>query len=191
MIKKILEYCTNLWYALGGKKIDDRSDDAMSKIKSELEKKASNILIENDMLKLPVDLIKIADNYNIDVYYKELPNGISGAIKYDIKDEKFKILLAKNEPKKRTRFTLAHELAHYFLAQEELKNTYEIHFDTLYRKATDNSEGEVDYLAGALLMNKELLERAYKAIPSISALAEMFDVSDSAMTVRLMKLGLI
>lgn len=191
MIKKILEYCANLWYALSSKKTNDRSDNAMSKIKSELEKKASNILIENDMLKLPVDLIKIADNYNIDVYYKELPNGISGAIKYDIKDEKFKILLAKNESKRRRRFTLAHELAHYFLAQEELKNNHEIHFDTLYRKATDNNECEVDYLAGALLMNKELLERAYKEIPSIAALAEIFDVSDSAMAVRLMKLGLI
>lgn len=163
----------------------------MSKIIPSLEKKASDILFENDMLKLPVDLIKIADNYNIDVYYKELPDGISGAIKYDIKDEKFKILLDKNESKKRMRFTLAHELAHYFLAQDELKNNQEIHFDTLYRKSTDNNEYKVDYLAGALLMDKEILEKVYKVIPSISTLAKVFDVSDSAMTVRLMKLGII
>lgn len=191
MSKNILEYLTNLWYALINKKLDDRRNDTMSKIIPSLEKKASDILFENDMLKLPVDLIKIADNYNIDVYYKELPDGISGAIKYDVKDEKFKILLAKNESKKRTRFTLAHELAHYFLAQEELKNNQEIHFDTLYRKSTDNNECDVDYLAGALLMNKEILEKVYEVIPSISTLAKVFDVSDSAMTVRLIKLGII
>lgn len=191
MLKKVLVYCANLWYALNNKRIGNRRCFTMKRKMSELEKRANNILVENDMLKLPVDLIKIADNYNIDVYYKELPDGISGAIKYDIKDEKFKILLAKNESKKRTRFTLAHELAHYFLAQEELKNNQEIHFDTLYRKSTDNNEWEVDYFAGALLMDKELLERAHKEISSISTLAKVFDVSDTAMTVRLIKLGLI
>lgn len=162
----------------------------MSKINHKLEQQANNILVSNDMLKLPVDLIKIADNNNIDVYYKSLPKHISGAIKYDNTEDKFKILLNESEPKNRTRFTLAHELAHYFLTQKELKESGEIWIDTMYRQS-NNREQDIDYLAGALLMDKEILERAYKSIKSISVLSKMFEVSESAMTIRLMKIGLI
>lgn len=189
MIKNILEYLTNLWYTRDSKNYD-RECDKMSRINNKLEQKANNILVSNDMLKLPVDLIKIAENNNIDVYYKELPEHISGAIKYDNLDRKFKILLNKSETKNRIRFTLAHELAHYFLTQKELKESGEIFIDTMYRQDNSN-EQDVDYLAGALLMDKEILERAYRAIQSISVLAKIFEVSEAAMTVRLIKLGLI
>lgn len=104
-------------------------------------------------------------------------------------EEKFKILLDKNETNSSKRFTLAHELAHYFLAEDTLKN--ELHFDTLYKKVDDDSEYDVDYLASALLINKELLESAYKITNSISVLAKVFDVSESVMTLRLITLGLI
>ena len=48
----------------------------------------------------------------------------------------------------------------------------------------------MDYFAGALLMNKTLLEKLSKE-NTITELAEIFNVSVSAMTVRLDILGLL
>ena len=86
-------------------------------------------------------------------------------------------------------FTIAHEIGHFFLHKDMLISD-EIHVDILYRM-TNEQEKEVDYFAGALLMNKTLLEKAYKDGHSITELAELFDVSVSAMTVRLDVLGLL
>lgn len=156
-----------------------------------LETMAKDILLTNDMLKLPVNLSEIAKNNNIDVFLSELPKGVSGAIRYNENKNKFEILLDENESYVRQRFTLAHELAHFFLEKNTLEKTKDIHFDTLYRKEKNPEEREVEYLAGALLMDRSLLERLYNINPSISLLAKTFLVSESALTVRLMVLGLI
>lgn len=161
----------------------------MSNIKIELEDFAQDVLVKNDMYKIPIDLISLANNNNIDVYEKELEDKISGAIKYDKEKNKYIILLNKNDHYNRKRFTLAHEIGHFFLDKEILESD-EIHVDILYRNS-DEKEKEVDYFAGALLMPKRLIEIMYKDNPTISELAEIFEVSESAMTVRLDILGLI
>lgn len=161
----------------------------MSKIIEELEDLTSSILLNNDMYKIPVDVLKIANNYNINVYQGDLDKSVSGAIRYIKEDKVFEILLNKNDTKTRQRFTLAHELGHYFL-DKELFEDDEIHIDTLYR-GTKSDEKNVEYFAGALLMNKTLLEKIYNENKTITELAELFDVSISAMTVRLDILGLL
>lgn len=189
MIKKILEYITNLWYAISEN--NNREGDIMAKLDLKLEREASDILCANDMLKVPVDLIEIANKNNIEVYYENLPTDISGAIRYNEEKHKFQILVEKSEPEYRQRFTLAHELAHYFLSGKELLCNKEIHFDTKYRKEKNNEEYKANYLAGALLMDKELVTRLYEVCTSIPTLARTFNVSESAMTQRLITLGLI
>lgn len=189
MIKKILEYITNLWYSISEN--SNREGDSMSKINAVLEQQANDILLENDMLKLPVDLIKLANNNNIEVYYEKLPDDISGSIKYNKDKKKFQILIEKREPGYRQRFTLAHELAHYFLEGRKLLQNQEIHFDTKYRKEKNSEEYRANYLAGALLMDKAIVSRLYEIYPSIPVLARTFNVSESAMTQRLMTLGIL
>lgn len=161
----------------------------MANINYNLEEFTSDILIQNDMYKIPVDLIKIANNNNIEVYKSEVEEKISGAIKYYKKEDKFIILLNEKDSEFRRRFTLAHELGHYFLHKDILKSD-EIHVDTLYRMPSEK-EREVDYFAGALLINKKLLEKMYLKTTSISALSQIFEVSESAMTVRLDILGML
>lgn len=162
----------------------------MSKINNELEEFAFRILVENDMLKVPVDLVALANNNNIKVYNQELPQDISGAIRYSEDLDIFQILISSDEPFNRKRFTLAHELAHYFLEKEKLQLAKNIHFDTKYRRVSDTNEKEVDYLAGALLMNKAIIKELYDINPSVKTLAKLFGVSESAMFVRLKTLGL-
>jgi len=168
----------------------------MSKTKEYLEELTSQILLDNDMLyKVPVDIVGIAKAYGISVYEGELNNEISGAIRYDSKNNKFEILINKNNAKSRQRFTIAHELGHYFLHRDMLKNS-DVHIDTLYRivaqidKQTKEQEKEVDYFAGALLMNKLTIEELIDNY-NIEELAEIFNVSTSAMTVRLNILELL
>ena len=73
---------------------------------------------------------------------------------------------------------------------KDILENEKIHIDTMYRMPEDK-EKEVDYFAGALLMNKILLEKMYEKNTSITQLAEIFKVSVSAMTVRLDILGLL
>ena len=169
----------------------ERRVDIMAKYDSRLEHFAKEILVKNDMLKLPVNLIEIANNNDIEVYYVHLSEGVSGAIRYNKDIKKFQILIEKNEPEYRKRFTLAHELAHFFLERNTLLETEKIHYDVLYRSNIGEKERDVDYLAGALLMNADILKKLYRINPSIRELAKTFNVSDSALTVRLMTIGVL
>ena len=170
----------------------------MSKINEVIEELTSEILLNNDMYKVPVDVIKIANTNDIKVYEGDLDKKISGAIRYKKEENKYEILVNKNDSKTRQRFTIAHELGHYFLHQDYLKSE-EIHVDIMYRavenkdedKEEKEREKQVDYFAGALLMNRTLLEKLYKENNSIQYLADIFKVSVSAMTVRLDILGLL
>ncbi len=168
----------------------------MSKINNDLEELTSSILLSNDMYKVPVDIIKIANVNDIKVYEGDLDKKVSGAIRYNKATSEFEILVNKKDAKVRQRFTIAHELGHYFLHQDFLKQE-EIHIDTImYRNNEVETEEEkereriVDYFAGALLMNRTLLEKLCKEY-TIAELAELFNVSGSAMTVRLDILGLL
>lgn len=138
---------------------------------------------------LPINLLEIANMNDIEVYYKEMPSDVSGAIKFDNSENKFKIIIKKNMSEKSQRFTLAHELSHFFLHNEILKSEI-IHIDTLYMK--DNiKESRVDYLASALLIEKNMIIELYKLNPSISELAEIFCVSELTMKLRLEILGVL
>lgn len=161
----------------------------MAKINENLESLTSNILLNNDLYKIPVNILKIAKSNDIAVYKADLEKKILGAIRYDKQNKKYTILLNEKQSYEQQRFTLAHELGHFFLHKKILESE-ELHVDIMY-KIEDEQEAEVDYFAGALLMNKLLLEKMYEKNQSIRELAEMFEVSISVMTIRLDTLGLI
>ncbi len=169
----------------------------MSQIRKDLEDLTTQILVDNDLMyKAPIDVISLANLYDIKVYGIKTKNEISGAITYDKDEDYFEILVNTNNAKTRQRFTIAHELGHYFLHKEMLKDS-NMHIDALYRTTTDMKnvdtkelEKEVDYFAGALLMNRELLEKLSKEY-GIEELAKIFDVSTSAVIVRMKVLGLL
>lgn len=161
----------------------------MSKIKENLEDLTSRILVNNDMYNIPVDPVKIAKTYDIEVYQGELDNKIAGAIRYYKEKEKFEILVNKKDPMVKKRFTIAEELGYYILYEEKLKEE-EIHVN-LIDKTINEEEKEVEYFAGALLVNKTLLENVYNSNSTILELAKLFKVSISSMTLRLNVLGLL
>ncbi len=162
-----------------------------NKLNEELEEITTNILVQYDMLKTPVDVVEIANQLEIEIYETKLKNEISGAIRYDKNSKKFEIMINESNSPRRKRFTIAHELGHYFLHKQYLEDG-SMHIDVLYRNSENKlDEQRIDYFAGALLMNKILVEKFSQITDSVTELAEIFDVSESAMIVRLNILGLL
>ena len=88
----------------------------------------------------------------------------------------------------RQRFTIAHELGHEFLHIKEDSDGKIISFRSLRNKR----EKEADIFAAELLMPADLVKREYKKtfFPTSSYLANIFNVSKTAMQYRLQELRL-
>ena len=128
-------------------------------------------------------------------------DSISGATIYYPDKNIFDILINSNKPRTRQHFTIAHELGHYFLHQEILKNEKIIIDDdnidsqrVLYR--IDNAERnkietEANNFAATLIMPEDLVKDAWRRLEDIQECAKIFNVSLIAMTIRLERLGLV
>jgi Zn-dependent peptidase ImmA (M78 family) len=104
-------------------------------------------------------LNKIANFEDVPVYYDNYENAFDGMLLYDTESSDFHIHInidnGNNQDSKRGRFTLAHELGHFFLDEHRLGLKYgllEPHasFHNINQKSL--IEEEADYFAGCLLM---------------------------------------
>jgi Zn-dependent peptidase ImmA (M78 family) len=132
----------------------------------------------------PVPVEFIADLPKIEIELVGAP--VSGASFWN--GNSWIIQLNKHEIYSRQRFTLAHEYKHIIDHNRA---------DTLYvgsREATpaEQAEQAADYFAGCLLVPKKLLKRAYYGgMQRTADLADYFQVSEAAMTVRLRQTGIV
>ncbi len=138
---------------------------------------------------LPVDVDAIAKALQIKVYNeKGWPNGLSGKI---VKDSHFggqsgyAIYINGDHAETRQRFTLAHEIAHFILHKENIGDG--IADDALYRSGLSNAqEAMANKLAADILMPWNLVNQKIKeGINTVEELAQQFNVSTSAMAIRL------
>jgi Zn-dependent peptidase ImmA (M78 family) len=135
------------------------------------------------------------------IYFTALEDdNVSGAILF--RDDEFSILVNNSKSTARQHFTLAHELGHYFLHQNMLREEQaivdgEASLDgpkILYRlddAEAKQLETEANNFAASLVMPTDLVRRAWEATHSIQECARIFSVSPVAMSVRLTNLGLI
>lgn len=156
---------------------------------------AADLLKKYNIDSAPVDLNKILSKEGftlsvVDLSEVEKQRGgeISGLL---IVDKEGKgIAVNKNDSLERRRFTIAHELGHYYLHNTEVKNNNgNISF---YRQERNPSETEANTFAAELLMPEELVRMQHKKlmVPYLSDLATAFDVSKEAMHIRLKILNL-
>jgi len=104
--------------------------------------KAWNVLIECEVNKLPLDLMKIINFYNIETkpysesdYIKTLSNEIQNGDGFSRVEDSQKVIYFNDKigSKARRRFTIAHELGHCILGHNLSKTKYrnsEIDFDS-------------------------------------------------------------
>ncbi|MGV0849466.1 ImmA/IrrE family metallo-endopeptidase [Mycolicibacterium phlei] len=129
---------------------------------------------------------------NIDAFLRRL----GGTVRHAIDEETlhvrergdFTIFIPHFTSSRRDRFTIAHELGHYFLHYLYPKVEGEKRFG---RGGRDRAETEANVFASALLMPTEKFTTAYKIHDGDTwALAAQFDVSPRAADVRAQVLNL-
>jgi Zn-dependent peptidase ImmA (M78 family) len=140
----------------------------------------------------PISVMDIASFLQIDVYIANNVVDISGAIKYDTKTNKINIFVNGGDSNKRKRFTIAHEIAHYFLHFDTVINAGIIDNKYIGRDLSKTKiEKEANQLAAEILMPEDIVIQKATKLQNIPLLADFFNVSEDSMYYRLMNLGLI
>ena len=147
--------------------------------------------------RLPIDVKQVAQAHEIEVREETNGGDISGFLMR--KGNQSVIGVNASHHPNRQRFTIAHELGHYFLHQFE-----GVHLDKTFHRSGLSSLGisteeiEANAFAAELLMPDHLVRRAVASFEGdlvsdsgIDKLAESFEVSAQAMSIRLANLGFI
>ena len=164
------------------------------------EARATEILKGANMRRHPVRVDRIAKAHGISVRYELLDDELSGMI-FIIENQAVIGVNAHHSPN-RQRFTIAHELGHFFLHGDILREG--AHVDTMITMlnrdeetalGTTNIEIEANQFAAELIMPRQLIEHhliaeglgaAAKSDETvIESMAHAFKVSTAAMAIRL------
>lgn len=143
---------------------------------------------------LPINLDSILKRFGFTHQKLNLDNDVSGAL---IINENAKLICTNaNDSEKRERFSIAHELGHYFIHHiQDLELTKSATYlrDKLSSTGVNDKEIEANYFAACLLMPeekiKELVNFNISFDKNVEKLSKDFNVSETAMAIRLNKLG--
>ncbi len=148
------------------------------------ELQAARLLELTGNTETPLDWTVIAGLPRLRVRREPLPT--SGMSFWD--GHSWVIVLNRDEPRTRQRFTLLHEYKHIV----DHGATDRLYPDRRRRTAGDQAEQAADYFAGCVLMPKRLMKRLWgRGLQRPAWLARYFGVSERALEVRLAQLGLV
>ncbi len=148
-------------------------------------------IIRRYIREAPVDVYSMARDLGISVKEKELPDEVSGSIEKI--DENYLITVNSLHATSRKRFTIAHEIGHFFL-HEDLLSLGKIQDNKLYRSCKDcitphpnqYQETEANKFAASMLMPTPLINNLKEqGFSTPKSLAIELDVSEQAMAIRL------
>lgn len=157
-------------------------------IQTLLKEKGLHTLINDSIV--VIEPTEIANKYNIEVIEMDISSisdNISGFIRYFPETEKYIIVLSSKDHPNRKRFTLAHELGHYFLHPDLLKKEGIYIERNIMFRWWDHSvyEYEANMFAAEYLMPEDQVKEQYKKYGVIEILAWFFNVSNLAMAYRI------
>ncbi len=133
-----------------------------------------------------IDLDKVAHDNNIEVRYEVMEPSQSGYFR--CVDGVCVIGVNSQHNKRRRRFTLAHELGHFFLHKE--KNT--LYADEVFFRIDNSSSIEYaanEFAARLLMPEQRISALIEQGFDDLSSLAEKLDVSIAAIRYRVVSLG--
>jgi len=168
-----------------------------------VERKAQALLNETKVNDFPISVEEVARKKNLVIRSFDFGEDVSGAL--IIEGDKGVIGYNPKDPKVRQRFTIAHEIGHYILHRPisniffDQTSNFSIQFRANSRISKDGlKEREANVFAAALLMPKNLVVEATRNRKvdlsdekSLRELARLFDVSSTAMAIRITHLQLI
>lgn len=157
-------------------------------------KRIEDILKKLNVEKAPVPVEKVAELFAIKIIPYDFPESFSGLIK-EVNGQMVIGVNKKHHPN-RQRFTISHEMAHYLLGHSVdhsigLTNDVFVNNQSVLEV---NKEREANVFAGELLMPTVILTTDVKKLKGktkIPDLAKMYEVSEQAMSIRLLETGLI
>ena len=155
---------------------------------------ARRLLTRCRVEKPPVDVEKMARGLGIDIQLQDFPDEVSGALFRG--PDRVVIAANANHHRNRRRFTVAHELGHHLLHPDSPAYYDREHQIGMHLRARvagmqwDSKEVEANRFAAELLMPRRLVLAAIgqAEITDAGSLAEIFEVSEQAMTYRLAEL---
>lgn len=160
-----------------------------------LEQKANQILSAAGIDQAPIDVFHVAEVLGARIQPEIVSDDISGALNRH--EDGPVIGFNAQHPPNRQRFTIAHEIAHLVLHEDEA-----VFVDRVFRRevtsgdAIDPIEIEANSFAAALLMPAHLLQADHATFgrplssEDVEQLARTYNVSQQAMTFRLDNLRL-
>ena len=150
------------------------------------------VIQERGISAFPVDPIAIARECDIEVVAKPAQaEGVSGMLLRV--GNSYGIVYATHVNNAGfERFSIAHELGHFFLPGhiDAVLCNSDIHESRAGFGSGDRYELEADHFAAALLMPEHAVRDEWENVKSVKALAHRFNVSEAAMAIRLVQLGL-
>lgn len=148
---------------------------------------AEKVLEEHWNNTIPVNPIHIAENMGITIYSSQSIE-YTGEFLYD--QDRPVILFKPSGNSKRDHFVIAHELGHFVMGHEPSHRDTNSSFDI---SNFIPSERDANYFASTLLMPKSCIEFAIHRgnLTSVEELCDYFDVSTTAMRIRLKNLGIL
>lgn len=161
---------------------------------SKIEQKAWRMLRKYNLTSAPVNMEELAESLDVQTSFQPMEEEISAMLL--IECGKAHIVVNATHPPNRKRFSLAHELGHFALHASDANCFFvDRAFFRNSRSSIGNSREEIEAnaFAAALLMPKKLVQKELPGDQNVEIkvdeMAKRFEVSDEAMTIRLIKLG--
>ncbi len=172
-----------------------------SKTTAQIESEAKVILEKTHSFKVPVPIDAVARRLGLKLENAVLGDDVSGVLV--IANGHGVIGYNAEQPPVRQRFTVAHECGHFILHSATSELFIDKRYMALFRRdrtsstGDNNQEVEANRFAAALLMPAELVRKEVASTDfdlgdeeAITELAEKFEVSKQAMSLRLASLGI-
>lgn len=169
----------------------------MKRYAREIDGRAADLLRQCSLMSAPVDVESVTQRLGAHIVYDDLEDDVSGFL---LREKGIStIAINRKHHPNRQRFTLAHECGHLFLHAQEGDRLWldkTLFFRDDLRTGDHFSEIQANQFAAGLLMPEELLKVSLGESGPVSdmdvvRLALKFQVSERAMTVRLISLGLL
>lgn len=163
---------------------------------SEIEKRANELLAKYAQHTAPIDVIGIIESEGINLVVDNMDDDHSGFLL--VENGAATVAINSEHHPNRQRFTAAHELGHYILHSQGRDRFF---VDKAYFRGpsasagTETQEIEANRFAACILLPAELVKeyanRTKLTDLEVYRLSTAFQVSEQAMTLRLVNLGLV
>jgi Zn-dependent peptidase ImmA (M78 family) len=165
--------------------------------RKDIERRAEELLRDHGMLDMVVDPVRLANDAGLRVFNAKFGNdNIHGLIA--LRGGQARIYVNADDRPVRKRFTIAHEIGHFVLHLAGGEGRFVDDADNFRIPVEPDAvwtterrqEWEANVFASALLMNESLVRKMWPQISDPEGMARWFQVSETAMSIRLASLGL-